>query len=108
MTIPSDRCCFRPRLYTKIAREMTGVGVTPSSRWMMVSTPLAARTSSAVRWAGADSVRVLAHVEGAIRGLAPAVVADRLGDGQDVGFRLRTAPRRASVSTGPEADQLVG
>ena len=33
---------------------MTGVGVTPSSRWMTVSTPLAASTSSAVRWAGPD------------------------------------------------------
>ena len=43
---------------------MTGVGVKPSSRWMMVSTPLAASTSSAVRCAGAGQrVRVLAHVE---------------------------------------------
>ena len=37
---------------------MTGVGVTPSSGWMIVSTPLAARTSSAVRWAGPDSAWV--------------------------------------------------
>ena len=49
---------------------MTGVGVTPSSRWMIVSTPLAARTSRAVRWAGAGQrVSVLAHVERAIGGL---------------------------------------
>ena len=33
-------------------------GVTPSSRWMTVWTPLAARTSRAVRWAGPDSAWV--------------------------------------------------
>ena len=33
-------------------------GVTPLSRWMMVSTPFAASTSSAVRWAGSDSACV--------------------------------------------------
>ena len=43
---------------TRIACEMTGVGVTPSSRWMNVSTPLAARTSSAVRCAGPESACV--------------------------------------------------
>jgi hypothetical protein len=32
---------------------MTGVGVTPSSRWMIVSKVLAAAPSSAVRCAGA-------------------------------------------------------
>ena len=35
-----------------------GVGVTPSSRWITVSTPFAASTSSAVRWAGPDSAWV--------------------------------------------------
>jgi hypothetical protein len=35
-----------------------GVGVTASFRWMTVSTPLAARTSSAVRCAGAESACV--------------------------------------------------
>ena len=57
-TMPSARCRVRSRLYTRIARETTGVGVTPSSRWMMVSTPLAASTSSAVRCAGADTAWV--------------------------------------------------
>jgi hypothetical protein len=57
-TIPSARCAARPRLWTRMAREMTGVGVTPSSRWMTVSTAFAARTSSAVRWAGADTACV--------------------------------------------------
>ena len=37
---------------------MTGVGVTPSLRWIIVSTPLAARTSSAVDWAGPDNACV--------------------------------------------------
>ncbi len=37
---------------------MTGVGVTPSSRWMIASTSLAASTSSAVRWAGSDTACV--------------------------------------------------
>ena len=69
---------------------MTGVGVTPSSRWMTVSTPLAASTSRAVRWAGAgEGVRVLAHVERAVDALAAAVVADGLGDGEDVGLGER-------------------
>ena len=57
-TMPSARPVVRPRLYTRMAREMTGVGVTPSSRWMTVSTPLAASTSSAERWAGVDSAWV--------------------------------------------------
>ena len=60
---------------------MTGVGVTPSSRWMTVSTPLAASTSSAVRWPAGQRVRVLAHVERAVDALAAPVVADGLGDG---------------------------
>ena len=34
-----------------------------------------------------DTVRVLAHVERAVDALAPAVVADGLGDGQDAGTR---------------------
>src|SRR5690348_7038460 len=48
MTIPSARCCVRLRLYTRMAREMTGVGVTPSPLWMKVWTLLAASTSRAV------------------------------------------------------------
>ena len=35
-----------------------GIVVTPSSRWMKVSTPLAASTSRAVRWAGPDTACV--------------------------------------------------
>ena len=54
-TIPSARCSVRPRLWARIAREIAGVGVAPSPRWIRVSTPFAASTSSAVRSAGADS-----------------------------------------------------
>ena len=46
------------RAFIELAREITGVGVKPSSRWMIVCTPLAARTSSAVRWAGPETACV--------------------------------------------------
>ena len=36
------------------------------------------------------------------------VVADRLSDRQDVGFGEGAAQRRAAVSAGAEADELVG
>ena len=51
------RACARGSS-TRIAREMTGVGVTPLSRWMIVSTPLPASTSSAVSCDSADSACV--------------------------------------------------
>jgi hypothetical protein len=38
MIIPSASRSLRPRLWTRIAREMTGVGVTPSFCWMTVCT----------------------------------------------------------------------
>ena len=41
-----------------MAREMTGVGVKPSSLWIIVATLLAARTLNAVRWAGPDTACV--------------------------------------------------
>src|SRR5271166_3872224 len=58
MTMPSARRSLRPRLCTRIAREITGVGVTPSFCWMTVCTWLPARTSSAVRWADPESACV--------------------------------------------------
>ena len=76
---------------------MTGVGVNPSFRWMIVCTPLAARTSSAVRWAGPE-----------IGALGMPVVADGLGDGENVGFGERPAERRAAMPAGAKADQLTG
>ena len=53
-------------------------------------------------------VRVLAHVERAVRALAAPVVADGLGDSQDVSLRERAVQRRAPVSAGAKTDQLVG
>ena len=66
---------------------MTGVGVTPSSRWMIGLHPVG-RQDLERRALGrtGQCVRVLAHVERAVRALAAPVVADRLGDGQDVGL----------------------
>ena len=55
-----------------------------------------------------DAVRVLAHVERAVDALAAAVVADGLGDGQDVGLGERAAQRRASMPAGAEAHELIG
>src|SRR5262249_10961025 len=54
-----------------------------------------------------QSVRVLAHVEGTGRALSAPVIADGLSDGEDVGLRERATQRRAPVSAGAEADQLV-
>ena len=69
---------------------MTGVGVTPSSRWMIGLDAVGRQhfQGGALGRAG-QGVRVLAHVERAVDALAAAVVADGLGDGQDVGLGER-------------------
>jgi hypothetical protein len=54
-----------------------------------------------------QGVRVFAHVERAINAPDAPVVADGLSDGQDVGLGERAAQRRAPVSAGAEADQLI-
>lgn len=41
----------------RMAQEMTGVGVTPQSRWIVVCTSFAASTSSAVRWSAVSPNR---------------------------------------------------
>ena len=88
---------------------MEGVGVKPLSRWMKVSTPLAASTSSAVRCAGADSgVRILAHEERPVDALPFAVFADRLRDRENVRLGERATERRAAMSARAEADELIG
>ena len=53
-------------------------------------------------------MRVLPHVERAISALGAPVVADSLGDGQNMGLGERAAQRGAPVAAGAEADQLVG
>src|SRR5215831_21078818 len=61
----------------------------------------------ALRWSG-EGVRVFPHVQRAIGALAAAVVADSLGDGQDVGFGKGAVQRRTAVPAGAEADPLGG
>ena len=107
-TMPSARPAARPRLWTRIACEMTGVGVTPSSRWMIVSTPFAASTSSAVRSRRpGQRVGVLADVERPVDAAAAAVLADRLGGREDVRLVERPAQRGAAVAARAERDELV-
>ena len=86
---------------------MTGVGVTPSSGWMIVSTPLAASTSSAVCCAGPESACVsLPMNSGPSILLIAAVIADGLRDGEDMRFGERAAQRRAAMPAGAEGDEL--
>ena len=59
----------------------------------------------ALRWCG-EGVRVFPQVQRAIGALAAAVVADGLGNGQDVGLVKRSVQRRAAVPAGTEADPL--
>ena len=54
-----------------------------------------------------EGVRVLAHEERPVRALAPTVVADGLGDGQDVGFVEGAVQRGAAVPAGAEADPMA-
>jgi hypothetical protein len=56
--MPSAKCSFRPGLYARIAREVTGVGVTPSPSLNNGFHTVTAGTSGAVHWAGADSACV--------------------------------------------------
>ncbi|MNY75878.1 hypothetical protein D3C86_2152890 [compost metagenome] len=53
-TMPSARPVLRPRLCTRMAWEIAGVGVNSPPADIMVCTPLAASTSSAVSSAGCD------------------------------------------------------
>jgi hypothetical protein len=95
-------------LYSRIAKESAGVGVNPSLAWMNTSTPLAARTSRAVRWAGAERAWVsLAMNSGPVDAVRAAVVADGLRDGQDVRLGERAVERGAAVAAGAEADELL-
>ena len=53
-------------------------------------------------------MRVLAHVNGAVNPVSSPVVADGLGNGQDMGLGKRAVEGGPPVSTGAEADKLVG
>ena len=88
------------------ARDRPASGVKPSSRWITVSTPLAASTSSAVRCAGSGQrMRVLAHEQRPVDALFAPVVADRLRDRQDV--RLGERAARASEPRWPLVPKLT-
>ena len=52
-------------------------------------------------------VRVLAHLQRAADVLAPAVIANGLRDGENMRLGERAVRRRAAMSAGAEADQLV-
>jgi hypothetical protein len=55
-----------------------------------------------------ERVRVLAQIERAVDALLAPVVADRLGDREDVRFSERARERRAAVAARAEADALGG
>jgi hypothetical protein len=53
-------------------------------------------------------MRVLPHIERTINTVSAPVVADRLSDGEDMGFAKGPAKRRAAVPAGAEGDALFG
>ena len=54
-----------------------------------------------------EGVRVLAQEQRAVDPLRPAVLADRLGDRQDVGLGEGAVERRAAMPAGAEGDALA-
>ena len=50
---------------------------------------------------------VLAQIERTVNTLAAPIVANGLGDGENVGFRERAVEGGAAVTAGAEADELV-
>src|SRR5271165_1765707 len=109
ITMPSARCSLRPRLYTRIACEMTGVGVTPPVT-LDECLHFVSRKDFQRRALGrtGQPMSVLAHIERAVDPLTAPVVANSLRNGQDMSLGERAAQRRAAVSAGSETDQLVG
>ena len=95
----------RPRgCSSRIACEITGVGVAPPWASTQTSTPWATSTSTIVSTAGADSACVSAP-----RNSGPSipcclpVAADRLADGRHVPLGERAGQRRPAVAGGAEA-----
>ena len=86
---------------------MTGVGVKPSSRWMTRLDAVGGEhfEGGALRRAG-EGVRVLAHEERAVDALLAAVLADGLGDGEDVGLGEGAVDGAAAMAAGAEGDAL--
>ena len=92
-----------------MAREITGVGVTPSSRWMKVSIRLAGEDFERGALCGAGQrMGVFADEERAVDAVSAPVIADGLSDGQDVRLGEGAVERGATMAAGAEVDQLVG
>ena len=106
-TMPSAVPRPPPRLWARIACEITGVGVAPSSASSTTSTPCAASTSTIVRVAGSDSAWVsLPRNSGPSMPSRLAVAADRLGDREHVRLVERARGRDAAVAGGAERHAL--
>ncbi len=56
---------------------------------------------------GGQRVRIFAHLKRAVDVLAAAVIANGLGDGENVGFVEGAGQRRAAMPARAEADQLI-
>ena len=92
-----------PRLCRRIACETAGVGVYRSRLSTSTVTSLAASTSSAVAQAGSDSPWVSRPMNsGPVDALRGAVLADRLGGGDDVRLVEGGVEARAAVAGGAE------
>ncbi len=109
ITMPSARCSRRPRLWTRIAREIDRrrreAVVALDPRLDAVGRQHLERR--ALRGAG-QRVRVLAHEQRAVDALRAPVVADRLRDREDVRLGEGAGQRRAAVAAGAEGDPLRG
>ena len=107
MTTPSARPPLRFLLVVRIACEITGVGVYPSCASIMVVTPLAANTSSALANAGIDSAwESIPMNSGPVMLATLPVLADRLADGQDVRLIEGVVEGGAAMPRGAEGDAL--
>ena len=92
-----------------MACESVGVGVYPRSQSILHSTPLAARTSSALAKAGSESACVsLARNSGPVAVSAGAIFADGLGDGQNMVFIESCMKGGAAMAGSSEAHLLGG
>ena len=90
-----------------MACDTAGVGVYSPPFAIMVSTPLAASTSSALSNAGSrQRVRVDADEQRPIDALLAPIVADRLGDRQHVRLVEAAVERRAAMAGRAERDAL--
>ena len=106
-TMPSAVPRPPPRLWVRIACEITGVGVAPSSASSTTSTPWAAEhLDDRARGGLRQRVRVAAEEQRAVDPCAGAVARDGLGDGEHVRLVERARGRGAAVAGGAERHAL--